>query len=84
MHGDARFFLGVVPCLERSWYRRRKTGLKTYVLVSAVCCLAALGVYVFVKLTEDVKETVGGVVEEAMLKVVDAATKEEIEKAPRK
>tara|TARA_B100000029_G_scaffold469129_1_gene506752 strand:+ start:595 stop:720 length:126 start_codon:yes stop_codon:yes gene_type:complete len=41
-------------------------------------------VYVFVKLTEDVKETVGGVVEGAMLKVVDAATKEEIEKAPRK
>ena len=65
-------------------YRRRKTGLKTYVLVSVVCCLAALGVHVFVKLTEDVKETVGGVVEGAMLKAVDAATKEEIEKAPRK
>lgn len=84
MHGDARFFLGGCPMYREIGHRRRKTGLKTYVLISAVCCLAALGVHVFVKLIEDVKETVGGVVEGAMLKVVDAATKEEIEKAPRK
>ena len=64
-------------------FRRRRhnssrTSLKTYVLISVICCLVALGVQAFVKLTEDAKETVSmaqGVISEAVKSEIKNATK---------
>ena len=66
-------------------FRRRRhnssrTSLKTYVLISVICCLVALGVQAFVKLTEDAKETVSmaqGVISEAVKSEIKNATKSE-------
>ena len=64
-------------------FRRRRhnssrTSLKTYVLISVICCLVALGVQAFVKLTEDAKETVSmaqGIISEAVKSEIKNATK---------
>ena len=66
-------------------FRRRRhnssrTSLKTYALISVICCLVALGVQAFVKLTEDAKETVSmaqGIISEAVKSEIKNATKSE-------
>ena len=65
-------------------FRRRRhnssrTSLKTYALISVICCLVALGVQAFVKLTEDAKETMDSAVQGAMRKAVDAEIKDAIQ-----
>ena len=53
----------MVQDFGRRRHNSSRTGFKTYALISVVCCLAALGVQAFVKLTEDAKETMDSVAE---------------------
>ena len=68
--------------MAQNFRRRRhnssRTSLKTYVLISVISCLVALGVQAFVKLTEDAKETVSmaqGVISGAVKSGIKDATK---------
>ena len=63
---------------RRSSSSGSRTSLKTYVLIFVICCLVALGVQAFVKLTEDAKETVDSAVQGAIRKAVDAEIKDTI------